>query len=788
MLARFLGLSRVFGIGILIIALESAPVSAERQIVDLHRLDANFQLFAADSSVPWKPATVRLDTYSSAPVAFTVYQVDPADVLTAGSNFSPRAIATAGRHAVLSFNFTPPGGYQFQSNAVTLPLGAREGFFVVEARRGNVGEQVWINRTRIGIIAKESPAGLLLYGADLGTGTPLPHMRVQLVVNRNFVTTTTDADGIVRWNRAARPVFVLAQWGSSFAFLSPLPQPPLPATIVGLRTDSAVLHAGDVLHVAGFARTRSRGVLRASTGSADVSMRRGASAIAEERVALDAAGAFTASFTVPENAAAGEYTILAQSAGGIGGATVEVEANAAGLSLEVGAACNGPCDPRSDMPLLVHSSRGDTTVNVAVVRSPHLDVAAAPENVSWAAARWYETTVRTDGAGNATVEVPHPNDQLGSTYGVRVEASGATAYTRISVPTAQAAIRLTVDRSEQSPGTPLGFDVYAESLDGKPLGGESVTVDLTHGASAARQRLTLDANGHARGSFSTPELGTNFLVAWIDRGGRAMDAAEVRVDPQADAPSIDGGSPNVHINLDRPVYRPNEDVGVDADAPGSQGDALVTFESALGVQTRVVRAAGGRAEARLRAVDAPGELDIGAAFVRDGALEWNTVPVALSAPGRPRSATLSLGAQEYAPGQAAHLSFENNVMDSGTMIVRISLGTASGSARFGSAPALLAVGATSTQNSAPQAATWHPWVASTGAHAQVLDFVRRTQPPPELSIAQAETQAVSWDVTRSNGNGIAITLPTRSGRYELSVLGIDDDGSVSAGSSTIVVH
>src|SRR5579863_1404581 len=171
--ARLLGVCRLLGAAVLIAGAVTAPLQAERQIVDLHRLDANFQLFAADSSVPWKSATVRLDTYSSAPVTISVYQVDPVDVLTAGSNFSPRAISTAGRHAVLTFNFTPPGGYQFQPNVVSMPLGAREGFFVVEARRGNVGEQVWINRTRVGLVAKQTPGGLLLYGTDLGTGMPL---------------------------------------------------------------------------------------------------------------------------------------------------------------------------------------------------------------------------------------------------------------------------------------------------------------------------------------------------------------------------------------------------------------------------------------------------------------------------------------------------------------------------------------------------------------------------------------------------------------------------------------
>ncbi|MBV8375139.1 MAG: hypothetical protein JO302_06480, partial [Candidatus Eremiobacteraeota bacterium] len=85
-------LLRTLAAASLALALTTFPVRAERPIVDLHRLDAYFALFAGDSNVPWKPATVRLDTYSSAPVAFSVYQVDPADVLTAGSNARPRAI------------------------------------------------------------------------------------------------------------------------------------------------------------------------------------------------------------------------------------------------------------------------------------------------------------------------------------------------------------------------------------------------------------------------------------------------------------------------------------------------------------------------------------------------------------------------------------------------------------------------------------------------------------------------------------------------------------------------
>ena len=130
------------------------------------------------------------------------------------------------------------------------------------------------------------------------------------------------------------------------------------------------------------------------------------------------------------------------------------------------------------------------------------------------------------------------------------------------------------------------------------------------------------------------------------------------------------------------------------------GDALITFESALGVQSRVVKTDGGRAVAHLRAVDAAGELCVGAAFVRDGALEWSTIPMPLSAPGRPRAAQLSVGSAPFAPSEAAKVSFNGNVVGPGTFVVRVSRGTPTGSALFASAPALLAIVVSTTQNSA----------------------------------------------------------------------------------------
>src|SRR5579884_415826 len=332
----------VFGLALAFIA-AALPARAARPLLDYHRLDAYFALYARDANVPWKPTTVRLDTYTSAPVELAVYQVDPADVIVAGSTTRPRAIDTNRLKAVARWQYTPPGGYRFQSNDVTVPLGSREGFFVVEARRANVGEQVWINRTRIGLLTKETPGGITVYGADLGSGNPLARMRVSFIAGGRFVDRYTDRNGLVTWRTSPRPVFAMAQWGGSSAFVSFLPQAPLPATIVGVKTASAVVHAGDDVQVVGFARSRSGSRLRASNGTASITLRSPYGLAAQTSVRLDAAGAFAAPLRVPQSSRAGEYTVIATVNGATAGTALHVDANAGGLSLSVSPQCEGTC-------------------------------------------------------------------------------------------------------------------------------------------------------------------------------------------------------------------------------------------------------------------------------------------------------------------------------------------------------------------------------------------------------------------------------------------------------------
>jgi len=768
------------------------PVHAGRAILDPHTLDAYFSLFAADSNVPWKPTTIRLETSTATAVDFAAYAIDAADVVTAGSSARARAIDTRHLHPVATWRFAPQGGYQFQSSDVNVPLGKREGFFVIEARRGAVAEQVWIDRTRIGLISQTAPNALLVYVTDLGTGRALAHARVQFVVGTSFVTRYTDARGIVRWKDARRPIFALAQWGNSQAFLSFVPQAPLPSKIVGIRADSAVARAGDVLHLVGFARTRIGNALRPSTGSASISMRLGATPIAQKSVKLDEAGAFAASIEIPSNVKAGEYAVLAQVDGAAGGAVVRVDAEADGLALSATPHCNGVCDPNGDVPVVVRALRGGrgvpgVNVRVVVVRSPHVfddDASGVPP---WGITPWLDVAATTGGDGSATVAIPHPTDGLASTYGVTVEGAGATAETRVVVPTSTLALQLRLDRASAAPETPIGFTLQAVNVvTQRPVPNLAASITVTHGGGGSTLSVVTDASGVARGSLPAPSLGTSLVVARASLAGAdASDAAQVQILPQSQTTVATDTSAVVHVTPDRAAYRNGETARFDAGDAGSVGDALMTLLCSAGIATSVVRSDAGTASATFKIEPAPGDMSVAGAFVRDGAIEWNLAPLTVEAPGRPATLAVHLDRSAYAPGATAELAFDDDT--DATIVLRLSRGTPSGSARFETLPGLLAFGVAATQNSAPSVPNWHPSIDSAG-RSQSVGFAVRDGALPEPSLAESDTRAVYWKVLRRSREAISIPLPQVRGTYTLSILQIGDDGRIAAASSNVTVR
>lgn len=773
----------------------TTPVRAARPLLDRHQWDAYFALYARDAALPWKNAIVRLDTYSGAPLEFAAYEVDPADVIVAGANRTTRPIDTSHRTSVAHWKFAPPPGYRFETSDVAVPLGTREGFFVIEARRGDAVQQVWINRTHLGLLTKESPEGLVTWCVDLRGGRALANVSVAFLVGTALVTKRTDRDGLIVWRDRTRPVFALAESGSARAFVSILPQAPVPQAIVGLRLDRAVVRAGDRIRFVGFARKRDRGVFVRTSGDARITFAGKGRTLATGVARLDAAGAFSGELAVPAGTEAGDYAVLAGAAGGVGGTSVHVDA-ATDIALSLRALC--PCEADRDVPVAIAARRGevgvpDVPVRVVVVRTPHVVAPGSSDD----AARWgttivAEQTVRTGASGDARVTISVPSDGLDSTYGVRASARGATATSRIVVTNARVALAVAPDSATVDVGGPIGVDVRGfDPSDGTPTKGIGVDVRLTHGASLQSQHAQLDARGYARVVFKGASSGSNLIVAEAALDGRkALDAAAVVVEPSVLSGRTASAQNAVTVTLDRPRYRPHTTIVVRANALGASGDALVSLEGARTYQTRRTSVVGGVAQTSFDLGDAQGAVRVTAAFVRDGAIALGSSDVHIDGPGHVRLTELRLDKTAYAAGEMLHATLRDGEPKSAsTIAVRIADGRESGPALFDDVADLLATGATSAQTPASDDPQWHAYVAPARSKASDIFAAERPRQvgtdTPSIGVAAPRTQL--WRVARDRDAALDVAVPREPGRYVISIMRIADDGAVGAASASFTV-
>jgi 3-phenylpropionate/cinnamic acid dioxygenase small subunit len=774
----------------------SVPALAARPLLDKHQWDAYFALFARDVNVPWKPATVRLDTYSGAPVDFAAYNLDPAEVIVAGQNGAARAIDTSRLRPLVRWRFSPPPGYRFESSDVPVPLGSQEGFYVIEARRDDAVQQVWLNRTHVGLVTKEGPGGLVVWGVDLRSGRALANMKVSLLVGLRLIDKRTDQSGLIVWRDPARPSFALAEDGAGRAFVSILPQAPLPAAIVGLRVESAVARAGGPIRFVGFARKGGPAGYRRATGDARVTLFGHGTTLATSFVRLDDAGAFAGEVAIPAGVDAGDYAMLASTGGGVGGTTVHVDA-ASDVSLSIRSTC--PCDPDADVPFYVVARRDaapapGAVVRVEIVRTPHVVPPGGVEDgPRWGTTVVFDRTLRTDTDGRVRVLIPSPSDGLDSTYGIRATTRGATATSRIVVPYGKISLALEPDEPSVDVGAPAAFDVRAfDPSDGTPVPGLAVKLRLSHGASALEQTVTLDARGHAHAVFRETSLGSNLALAEATaEGRRVLDAAAELVEPSALAGTTASAQGDVGVVTDKARYAPGDRVNVRASAAGASGAALFTLDGVRTYQTRLTSVAGGAASASLDLGDPQGAVRVWVAFVRDGAIATGSVSLNVDGPGHERATEITLDKQTYAEGDSAQVTIHDAGLGAAaTLAVRIADGRESGPALFDDAPDVLAIGATSAQAPASDDPEWHAYVAP--AHSKASDIFAAERPrkaPAELpTIGAAAPRTMFWRVARATGETFGITVPQERGHFVVSVLKIADDGDVGAASAAFNVQ
>jgi hypothetical protein len=250
-------------------------------------------------------------------------------------------------------------------------------------------------------------------------------------------------------------------------------------------------------------------------------------------------------------------------------------------------------------------------------------------------------------------------------------------------------------------------------------------------------------------------------------------------------------SGDAKITLDRARYRVGDRVTVSATLEGAVGDAFFTLEGARPFAEATTSVRGGSASAAFTIPDFAGDISVGVAFVRDGALVTATHTLVIDGPGHRRVTALHADKSVYAPGAPATITIDDGDLPGGaTVAIRLTDGAPARGAVFADAPGVLALSATTSQDPASTDPAWHAWVAPARSTAgDVFGFDRpRAQPPADPILSASSPQALIWRVERLSGNALTIQLPAQTGTFVLSVLKISDDGDVGAASLPLSVR
>ncbi len=312
---------------------------------------------------------------------------------------------------------------------------------------------------------------------------------------------------------------------------------------------------------------------------------------------------------------------------------------------------------------------------------------------------------------------------------------------------------------------------------------------LAHGPTQQTQQLTLDGEGRARAVFRDVVPGTSLAYAQTDvDGAKVVDVNAITVAPQALLGDRSRRSVEAQIVTDKPRYRAGERLHADASLGGASGDAFFDLEGARAMGEQTVPAGGGRGSAAFSVPETVGDAAVGAAFVRDGALEYATRRIAIDGPGHARATTLSSDKAAYAPGSVAHVTIaDGNERAGATLAIRLADSLPANGASFEDATAVLAGTGTTTQNPTSADPAWHASVAPSRSTVVDLAGTGRGTAPVE-SLGAASDHPLLWRIDRADKEGFDVALPDKPGRYVVSVLKVSDDGDVGAATLAIEVR
>ncbi|MDH4064479.1 MAG: MG2 domain-containing protein, partial [Acidobacteriota bacterium] len=546
-----------------------------------------------------------------------------------------------------------------------IPLSVPEpGIYVVEAVHDRLRAFTIVMVSDVGLVTKTSPGQVLVFAANRLTGEPLPGCEVRLLSARSAVAdgTTSDAGLFVgAVPEQVEQVLGVARCGTEVVATDPgswALQSDARELVGYIYTDKPIYRPGHTVHVKAVLRWREHDALTpfdrpeaelvASDANDKVLFRR--------PIRVDGFGAVAASFTLPETAGLGTYTLRVNSGDLQTLAAFEVqEYRKPDFEVLVTPAARFVIQGR-DAVVSVQARYyfgqpvANGRIHWVVNQQPYASPLRWDEGLDegGGSSYWHgndqraQGDARLDADGQAELRLPLGEADAGRDYSARIEVQVTDAGGReVSGTTVVHAtwgsflLAARMDRSVFRSGSRADVQVRAVEYLGAPSAGVPVTLtldrlDYRDGAyreptatTVTITSVTTNAEGEAAAAVTLPEGQSGSFRITLSAPAEGRDVTErlwLWVPGPQDQDVVDQGDRYLELLADRRTYRPGDTARLVVRGEPLAGPMLVTKEGQHVSWHRVLRpVATEPLEIPIESGDI-GDIYVNVTFMRDGRL------------------------------------------------------------------------------------------------------------------------------------------------------------------------
>ncbi|HPX60589.1 MAG TPA: MG2 domain-containing protein [Deltaproteobacteria bacterium] len=578
-----------------------------------------------------------------------------------------------------------------RSSRFAMP-GLAAGPYLLELRAKGASARFGFLVTGLGVVAKISPGGTLLFTTDLVSGQTIKGATITAYPER--ISVTTDTHGLARLGSTKNARKLCARNGSNLAFmeLGSSGEQSGKSVVKGyLYSDRPAYRPGQTVYFKGILRQRSGEGYRLAelkTVRATVTDS-GDKAICESDLQVSANGSFHGECILPANTSLGGYTINAS-----GGAETwqgwfkvlayrkpefEVKQTPDRRFLVAGDTARVKLAAR----YYFGGSVAGAKVNWRIYTQPNWALGQGDEDSMYDDERRFggysdfigEGESRLDGNGEALILVTAKTHDMPYTYTIEADVTDASSRqvsssATISVVPSLVALNVKSGTYLTSPGKAVDVSIRAADWEGAPkalpvtLSFEQQIYEKKNRSYSWKPYATADirtaANGSARTAYRFPQSGYWRVKAGArDSAGRKSEAAST-VWVWKQGYNWEGSYRELEMEFDRKSYKPGETARLIVRSPSAGGTLLLTVEG-----REILKRISLPLNSMVQVVDLPVEknyapvIQVSAVTVAKGRFFNRTLPLRVDHQPGKLDVTIKTDKPVYAPGDTVNLTISS---------------------------------------------------------------------------------------------------------------------------------